>query len=243
MKQFNNPIAVAVVLISVLSRHVKCLPSSKSGSLSSSSSGSSSSSDGSQPLKDLKPDGTSFWSPQPEYYHERDRYSGNRPSDFVTSYGSFENKYGGSSSPSSSSSYGNKDRLGPFSTGSGGSYYSSGGVFDRKPYGPPQPVEYPAYAHEYDGGHYDNHYNQGHGFNLGQHFGGGGKDITKSILIPLAGAALLGIAAALVANPVLLHLGAFAAGKRKRRDVTANSHNLAYRAHLKPAHPLAPPKA
>lgn len=117
MKQFSNPIAVAIVLISVLNRHVKCVPSSKLGSLSSSSSGSSGSSDGSQPLKDLKPDGTSFWSPQPEYYHERDRYSSNRPSDFVTSYGSFENKYGGNSSPSSSSSYGggNKDRLGGYS--------------------------------------------------------------------------------------------------------------------------------
>lgn len=36
--------------------------------------------------------------------------------------------------------------------------------------------------------------------------------------MPLAGAALLGIAAILVANPMLLQLGVVS-GKRKRRDV------------------------
>lgn len=114
-----NPLAIAaVVLISVLNRHqlISCLPSSKLGSSSVSSSGSSSSVDGSQgPLKDLKTDGSSFWSPQPEYYHERDRYGSSRPgSDFVTSFGgssgSYENKYGGGSSSLSSSLFGNKDR-------------------------------------------------------------------------------------------------------------------------------------
>lgn len=62
---------------------------------------------------------------------------------------------------------------GPFSTGTGGSYYTSGGVFDRKPYGQSQPVDYPVYGHEYDA-HYDynQHQGQGHGFNLGHHFAG-----------------------------------------------------------------------
>ena len=59
------------------------------------------------------------------------------------------------------------------------------------------------------------------------------QEITKSILIPLAGAALLGVAAAFIANPVLLHLGTVA-GKRRRRDVSAKySHPIAYRGHLK----------
>lgn len=116
MKPFNNPFAtVAIVLISVLNRDrlVVGLPSSKLGSSPGSSSSSGSSVDGS---KDLKTDGSSFWSPQPEYYHERDRYGSSRPgsSDFVTSYGSggsYENKYGGGSSLSSSSSFfGSKDR-------------------------------------------------------------------------------------------------------------------------------------
>nr|XP_029720854.1 probable peroxisomal membrane protein PEX13 [Aedes albopictus] len=251
MNRFNSPfvIAAVVVLISVLNRDrlVTGLPSSKLSSSSSSSSGSSSV-DGSQgPLKDLKTDGSSFWSPQPEYYHERDRYGSSRPgSDFVTSFGgssggSYENKYGGGGSSLTSSLFGNKDRYSPFSTGTGGSYYTSGGVFDRKPYGPSHPVDYPSYGHEYDA-HYDynQHQGQGHGYSLSNHFAG--KDY-KSILLPLAGAALLGIAAALVANPVLLHLGAFAAGKRKRRDVSSSSaHNLVYRGHLKKVHPLVAPK-
>ncbi|XP_062560955.1 uncharacterized protein LOC134225138 [Armigeres subalbatus] len=247
MKQFINPLVVAFVLISVLNRQlVNGLPSSKLSSLSSSSSlssaSSSSSLDGSNGhLKDLKTDGTSFWSPQPEYYHERDRYGSRPGSDFVTSFGSFENKYGGGSSLPSSASYGSKDRYSPFSSGGSGSYYTSGGVFDKKPYGPPQPVDFPSgYGHEYDA-HYDynQHIGQGHAFSTGHHYAG--KDY-KSLLLPIAGAALLGIAAALVANPVLLHLGAFAAGKRKRRDVSDNAQDLAYRGHLAKSHPLKAPK-
>ncbi len=53
-------------------------------------------------------------------------------------------------------------------------------------------------------------------------------------MIPLAGAALLGIAAILVANPMLLQLGVVS-GKRKRRDVDdmkqTFSQKLAYNGH------------
>uniref|UniRef100_A0AAG5DDU5 Uncharacterized protein n=1 Tax=Anopheles atroparvus TaxID=41427 RepID=A0AAG5DDU5_ANOAO len=149
----------------------------------------------------------------PEYY---DSPFGNRK-DFVTS--SYEDKY-----PSNNPSYGTKNRLG-FTPFSGGSIYTSGGLYDRRPtYGTANPIDYSIHDYEspYDYAHH------GHGLNNLQ----GSKDITRSVLIPLAGAALLGIAAALVANPVLLHLGA-AAGKRKRRDVAA-AHNLAYRAQLQP---------
>ncbi|XP_058465035.1 uncharacterized protein LOC131438788 [Malaya genurostris] len=222
MKQFNNPITLAIVLTSVLSRHVRCIANSNIGSTISTST------ERSQQLKDLKTDGTSsFWSPHPEYYHERDRY--NRPdrTDFVTSYGNYDNKYG-----SGTPTYGNKDRLGynSFNTGSGGSYYTPGGVFDRKqvPYGPPQPVDLSPYGHDYENNYDYNPHGYGHSFG---HPYGNGKELTKSFILPLAGAALLGIATALVANPVLLHLGA-AVGKRKRRDVTNNAHNIAYQAWL-----------
>ncbi|KAL9704402.1 hypothetical protein quinque_007920 [Culex quinquefasciatus] len=219
----NVVASVAIVLLVVLNRAVECVTNSKTTSSPSSNDG----------VKDLKPDGTSFWSPQPEYY-DRDRYSRPDRTDFVTSFGSNENKYGGSTT----ASYGNKDRFGygPFSTtgtGSGSAYFTSGGIYDRnKPlhYGSPQPVEY---THDYDN-HYDYNSQQGHGYSLGHHPYGSGKDLAKSVLIPLAGAALLGIAAALVANPVLLHLGVAAGKKRKRRDaVMANAHNLAYRAQLR----------
>lgn len=47
--------------------------------------------------------------------------------------------------------------------------------------------------------------------------------------MPIAGAALLGIAAALVANPVLLQLGVIP-GKRKKRDIN-HSQKLAYKSY------------
>lgn len=58
----------------------------------------------------------------------------------------------------------------------------------------------------------------------------------KSSILPLAGAALLGVAATLVANPLLLNFGV---GKRKRRSIEANENlrakdqgqELAYRGH------------
>lgn len=53
--------------------------------------------------------------------------------------------------------------------------------------------------------------------------------LAKSFLIPLASAAVLGIAAALVSNPLLLQLGTVSGaassifGKRKRRDLTTSA--------------------
>ncbi|XP_055538246.1 uncharacterized protein LOC129725884 [Wyeomyia smithii] len=243
MKQFVvHPVTLVLVLASVLTQHVKCITNSKPGTPISGSF--SSSTESSQQLKDLKTDGTSsFWSPHPEYYHERDRYNRPDKTDFVTSYGNHDgtNKYGSGSLSSPYGSYGNKDRLGynSPSTGSGGTYYSPGGVFDQKyaPYGPPQPVDFPTYGHGYES-HPD--YNpHGYGYSLGNPYSG--KDLAKSFLLPLAGAALIGLAAALVFNPALLHLGVAAVGKRKRRDVTTNAHDLAYRAWLlKPPTPTTP---
>lgn len=43
----------------------------------------------------------------------------------------------------------------------------------------------------------------------------------KTLLLPLAGVALLGAAAAFVSNPVLLQLGVVS-GKRRRRDLSSN---------------------
>lgn len=64
------------------------------------------------------------------------------------------------------------------------------------------------------------------------------QQLSKEHLLPLAGAALLGIAAVLVANPMLLQLGVVS-GKRKRRDTTNTastsqtkySQKLAYNGH------------
>lgn len=48
------------------------------------------------------------------------------------------------------------------------------------------------------------------------------QHLSKSNLIPIASAALLGIAAAFIFNPVLLQLGTISAvGKRRRRDVAS----------------------
>lgn len=51
--------------------------------------------------------------------------------------------------------------------------------------------------------------------------------MSKSNFVPIAGAALLGIAAALIVNPVLLQLGTVAGKRRRRRrDTVANQKNL-----------------
>lgn len=42
----------------------------------------------------------------------------------------------------------------------------------------------------------------------------------KSAILPIAGAALLGLAAVLVANPVLLQLGVLSGARRKRDTST-----------------------
>ncbi|XP_053665837.1 uncharacterized protein LOC128714980 [Anopheles marshallii] len=150
---------------------------------------------------------SSGWTP--EFYEGPDAYK----KDFITS--NYDEKYS-----SNSPFYPSKTRNG-FSPFSGGSLYSSGGLYDRRPtYGPARPIDYGVHD-------YESSYDYGHGYGLNHPYGS--KDITKSVWIPLAGAALLGIAAALVANPVLLHLGV-SAGKRKRREATMNAHLLAYRA-------------
>uniref|UniRef100_A0A182WAY3 Uncharacterized protein n=1 Tax=Anopheles minimus TaxID=112268 RepID=A0A182WAY3_9DIPT len=151
--------------------------------------------------------GSSLWTP--EFYDAPDAYK----KDFITS--NYDDKYS-----SNSPFYPSKTRNG-FSPFSGGNLYSSGGLYDRRPvYGPARPIDYGVHD-------YESSYDYGHGYGLNYPYGS--KDLTKSVWIPLAGAALLGIAAALVANPVLLHLGV-SAGKRKRRDATVNAHRLAYRA-------------
>lgn len=53
-------------------------------------------------------------------------------------------------------------------------------------------------------------------FNRRQH-------LSKSNLVPIASAALLGIAAAFLFNPVLLQLGTISAGKRRRRETSEQS--------------------
>lgn len=56
--------------------------------------------------------------------------------------------------------------------------------------------------------------------------------LLKTLLVPLTGAALLGVAAFLVSNPVLFKLGVVAGRRRRRRNVT-----------LRPQHPQAPAPA
>ncbi|KAF9420779.1 hypothetical protein HW555_003127, partial [Spodoptera exigua] len=92
----------------------------------------------------------------------------------------------------------------------------------------------PSFDHDYHGyhhsdhndhhGHHDSHdhhdYHDSHGH--GHHHGHYDKHYkhalaTKAVLWPIAGIALLGAAAALVSNPVLLQLGVIS-GKRRRRD-------------------------
>lgn len=46
--------------------------------------------------------------------------------------------------------------------------------------------------------------------------------MTKEHLVTIAGVALIGIAAALVANPMLIQLGVLS-GKRRRRDVNSTN--------------------
>ncbi|KAJ6636626.1 hypothetical protein Bhyg_15217, partial [Pseudolycoriella hygida] len=189
-----------------------------------------------QPSKDLKSgESRLFNDPLPEYYKgpmssaelerekNRDRYGLSRPdqvehrdsgSGFVTSYGTSATF--GSNRYTPATGYGNRerDRISVGHYGSGSSYYggSSGYGYDnpRGAYGPPQVVDYPHWGT--NGGYGDGVYGVGgyDGINIG------GKHIPKSHLIPLAGAALLGLAAILVANPMLLQLGVVS-GKRKRR--------------------------
>lgn len=52
------------------------------------------------------------------------------------------------------------------------------------------------------------------------------QNLSKSHFLPLAGAALIGIAAALLVNPVWLQLGTVA-GKRRRRDTSSHRSHVA----------------
>ncbi|CAF4842475.1 unnamed protein product [Pieris macdunnoughi] len=75
-----------------------------------------------------------------------------------------------------------------------------------------RPVDHGLHGFEHD-------YHESHGHaNHGHHVGHYHQSLAaKAVLWPLAGIALLGAAAALVSNPVLLQLGV-ATGKRRRRD-------------------------
>ncbi|XP_058055734.1 uncharacterized protein LOC131207105 [Anopheles bellator] len=213
MKRFRCHAGTATtVLVLLLSGSVWCIANSKSVI--------SVDGDRNWKAKDTQTAGSSLWSPASEYYDDRDRNVGGYKKDFITSY---EDKYPGNSPP-----YGNKFRLGS-STFSGGSYYTPGGTYDRRPfYGSAGPSVYG--VQDYDGAYEYGPHGQGYSLNYPY----GGKDLTRSVLLPLAGATLLGIAAALVANPVLLHLGV-SAGKRKRREISPPSDpDIAYRGQLSP---------
>ncbi|XP_045451887.1 uncharacterized protein LOC123660912 [Melitaea cinxia] len=75
--------------------------------------------------------------------------------------------------------------------------------------------------HSYDpyhyGHHYGHHYEEEHHYPSHQNKNYKNALAAKAVLWPIAGIALLGAAAALVSNPILLQLGV-ATGKRKRRD-------------------------
>ncbi|KAG6440965.1 hypothetical protein O3G_MSEX001632 [Manduca sexta] len=83
-----------------------------------------------------------------------------------------------------------------------------------------EPHDYKYYDH-YNGHHYSGHHDHGHGHHIdhghGHHKHYDHALAAKTLLWPIAGIALLGAAAALVSNPVLLQLGVVSG--RRRRDV------------------------
>ncbi|XP_045484651.1 uncharacterized protein LOC123689288 [Pieris rapae] len=92
------------------------------------------------------------------------------------------------------------------------------GVYDHEetPYYYGQEYHRPV---EHDIHGFEHSYHEAHGHaNYGHHVGHYHQSLAaKAVLWPLAGIALLGAAAALVSNPILLQLGV-ATGKRRRRD-------------------------
>ncbi|GAB0089727.1 integral component of membrane [Sergentomyia squamirostris] len=115
---------------------------------------------------------------------------------------------------------------------SGGGFLGAGGggIYDsvRGPYGPPNVMDYPGFGTGFDSGMDYGH--SGYGFfnqPSSHHFS------AKSLFLPLAGAALLGVAAALVANPVLLQLGVISGKRRKRSIEDDHAHKLAYRKQIR----------
>ncbi|XP_032518426.2 uncharacterized protein LOC116770896 [Danaus plexippus] len=111
-----------------------------------------------------------------------------------------------------------------------GSSHSRGLINREHPgYVPHDYEEYPQVSYDYhipevdhhQGNHHIGHhihgYHDGH-YDYGYHYKHNNHALAaKAVLLPLAGIALLGAAAALVSNPILLQLGV-ATGKRKRRD-------------------------
>uniref|UniRef100_A0A1B0DNK6 Uncharacterized protein n=1 Tax=Phlebotomus papatasi TaxID=29031 RepID=A0A1B0DNK6_PHLPP len=117
--------------------------------------------------------------------------------------------------------------------GYGGGFLGAGGgsIYDtvRGPYGPPHMMDYPGFGTGFDGALDYGHSGYGlFGQQSSHHYSG------KSLFLPLAGAALLGVAAALVANPVLLQLGVIS-GKRRKRSIPDDdfAHKLAYREQIR----------
>ncbi|XP_045499650.1 uncharacterized protein LOC123697246 [Colias croceus] len=84
-------------------------------------------------------------------------------------------------------------------------------------YGYEHEYHLPSYDHSFHHGHgYDHHHgHEPHHFEHHRHYNH--ALAAKAVLWPIAGIALLGAAAALVSNPILLQLGV-ATGKRRRRD-------------------------
>ncbi|XP_066247213.1 uncharacterized protein [Euwallacea similis] len=117
-------------------------------------------------------------------------------------------RYGPSAFPLSGSGPYEHDRRPPFIDDNLRYPHSGGGYIGERPtaYGPgyAPPPRHP--------GDYEDHYP---GYSGGDSFGGVQMSTIKKILIPLAGLAILGVAAAASHNPVLLPLGTLN-GRRKR---------------------------
>ncbi|KAH1026480.1 hypothetical protein HUJ05_000145 [Dendroctonus ponderosae] len=124
-------------------------------------------------------------------------------------------RYGGSGSgfsQTASGGYVEDDRLPPIYESGGGSYHHSGGGYSSgRPsgyganYGPPRPYQRPGYPGDYDDNYYSGHSGNGGGNEQGM--GGYKMQTLKKLLLPLAGLAILGVAAAASQNSVLLPLG------------------------------------
>ncbi|CAH4034692.1 unnamed protein product [Pieris brassicae] len=98
--------------------------------------------------------------------------------------------------------------------------YPGNGIYDHEetPYYYGQeyhrPVDHGIHSFDHGSHGFEHGYHEPHGHHVGHYHQ---SLAAKAVLWPLAGIALLGAAAALVSNPVLLQLGV-ATGKRRRRD-------------------------
>lgn len=137
----------------------------------------------------------------------------------------------------------------------GGSGYGDPLSPTRTPYGHPQSIDFPS-SYSGPGSSY---YPSGYGGNPGSFWSKKGfpgvenlfphagpsdfyfpekSGFAKSIIVPLIGGAILGITAALVANPSLLHLGTLS-GKRRRREASADGSRDGIGKHEEHAQTLA----